>query len=100
MLAGVGGKTIAEAKENLTTEEYYQWCEYRAITGPLVGSTRIEHHLAQLALIQARIGGDKNSKLVDFMLYEADWDSVGQPQEIVATNPTEVFALLQSIAKK
>ena len=34
-MAGVGGSTVAEAKENLTVDEFFHWCEYRNKYGPL-----------------------------------------------------------------
>lgn len=42
MLAGVGGKTIAEAQSNLTVEEFLRWVEYRQLRGPLFLGPRLD----------------------------------------------------------
>ena len=42
MLAGVGGKTIAEAQSNLTVDEFLRWVEYRQLRGPLFLGPRID----------------------------------------------------------
>ena len=39
---GIGGNTIAEAKENLTYREALDWAQYRKQTGPLNLALRIE----------------------------------------------------------
>lgn len=48
MLAGIGGRTIAEAQENLSYIEFMQWLEYRKRYGSLTIATRIEEGIALL----------------------------------------------------
>lgn len=49
MLAGIGGRTIAEAKANLSYQEYLAWCKYRELYGPLHVAARVDHAAATVA---------------------------------------------------
>lgn len=51
MLAGVGGRTIAEAKENLTVDEFLAWREYQRRRGTLNVGLRVEAMVAQLLFL-------------------------------------------------
>lgn len=66
MLAGVGGRTVSEAKETLQYAEFLDWLTYRRMRGSLHMGTRMESGFALLAsLISRACGGDASQ--LDFM---------------------------------
>ena len=71
MLAGVGGRTVAEAKRNLSWGEFQAWIKYREAHGPLSAQHRLEHGFAMVAHTVAgtvpRKRGTKAPKLEDFL---------------------------------
>lgn len=74
VLNGVGGKTIAEAKEAMTYDEAMAWYAYRKKTGPFNPASRIEWSLAQLSYLVAIAAGMKKKgggdfELTDFVPY-------------------------------
>jgi len=50
---GIGGRTIAEAQENLTHTEFIVWCKFRNKRGSLNQGMRIETALAQFQAFYA-----------------------------------------------
>jgi hypothetical protein len=66
VLAGVGGRTVAEAKERLQHAEFMDWISYRRMRGSLNMSTRLESGVALLASLISRACGGSASQL-DFM---------------------------------
>lgn len=61
MLAGVGGRSVAEAKERLTHEEALQWQAYRQMRGSLNVGMRLEAGFALVAtMINRGLGGKAN----------------------------------------
>lgn len=93
MLNGVGGRTVAEAKNCMSFQEAQAWAEYRGTRGPLNLGRRLDARLARLELILLRYMGDKKTVLGDLLPYEFD-----QSEERPATLE-EAFALLQSTTK-
>lgn len=87
MLAGVGGKTVADAKRNLSRHEFSQWVEYRKRRGPLNPLLRQESGFALLASLLCSVHGIKSRtgeilSQRDFMPYavdepEASFDDLG-----------------------
>lgn len=70
MLCGIGGRTIAEAKQRLSYVELRQWAAYRALRGSLNPGLRIEHGTAQLAALYANAHRkDGGYRLHDFAPY-------------------------------
>lgn len=66
MLHGIGGRTIAEAKERMTHHEFVSWCAYVRKRGTLHVGMRLEIGFGQvLAAIARACGGD--SSPIDFM---------------------------------
>lgn len=63
MLCGVGGRTVAEAKQRISYDEFLMWMAYRRRYGPLTAARRIETSLAMLML---QNNGGK-AKLADFL---------------------------------
>jgi len=49
VLAGVGGRTVAEAKERISKREFEEWLAYRRLHGSLNLGTRLEEAAALIA---------------------------------------------------
>lgn len=69
MLAGVGGRTIAEAKNNLSLEEYRTFLAYREKYGTLAVQRRIEASKAVIASAIFNAQGGKTTPY-DFTQWE------------------------------
>lgn len=74
MLNGVGGNTIAAAKEAMTVREFRQWVKFRNTRGSLFTSRRIEQSLARVCELICAAGNIKKDsdagttfRAVDFM---------------------------------
>lgn len=67
-MAGVGGKTIHEAKQNLSYTEAQDWAAYIAKRGPLNLSRHLERGFAMLAVRLAAANG-VNVSMQSFMPY-------------------------------
>lgn len=78
-MAGVGGKTINELKENLTAEEFGVWLAYRQKRGPLNHMFRTDYAIARLSVLISRVNGGKLD-IKDFMPY-IDEDEVNQEND-------------------
>lgn len=59
VLCGVGGSTIAEAKENISVAEYYEWVKYRNLRGSLSVVRRVEQAIGLLCSVVANSAGGK-----------------------------------------
>ena len=57
MLHGIGGRTIAEAKERMGHDEYLRWRQYRRLHGTLNLGLRIEHAAAVTSFAVNRSNG-------------------------------------------
>ena len=68
MLAGVGGRTIAEAKQSLSYREVQQWMAYTRKRGTVAPQRRMEWPVALIAMQLNRLGGGK-AEMADFMPY-------------------------------
>lgn len=69
MLNGVGGRTIAEAKERMTYQEALAWGRYIDRYGSLHTGRRLEASSAMVALQTHRLGGGL-AEVLDFMPHE------------------------------
>lgn len=69
MLNGVGGRTIAEAKERMTYQEALAWGRYIDRYGSLHTGRRLEAGSALVALQTHRLSGGM-AELLDFMPHE------------------------------
>lgn len=71
MLAGIGGRTVAQAKRNISWGEFQDWMAYRKAHGPLVLHQRMEDGLALVAHTVASTiphkRGTKGPKISDFL---------------------------------
>lgn len=91
MLNGIGGCTIAQAKENMSHAEAVEWAKYIRARGSLNMGKRIDRGFAMLTMWLLRVNGGK-AELEDFLPYAE------KPPEKPAS-AAAVFALLKSIKK-
>lgn len=70
MLAGIGGRTIEEAKARLSMSEARNWARYRGEKGELFLGTRLERALSFSSFFLARMAGNKDVRRPDFLTYE------------------------------
>lgn len=63
---GIGGQTVAEAKERMTYREALMWSDFIKKRGSLHVGLRIENGVALLATMINRLAGGK-AKMEDFM---------------------------------
>lgn len=68
MLAGVGGRTIAEAKQNLTYREFRDWVAYRDKYGHFDINRRLERGIAMILHQGLLLKGGK-STMQDHMVF-------------------------------
>lgn len=88
MLNGVGGRTIREAKERISYEEYLDWVAYANKRGGFNLGMRIEACSAMIA-VQVNNGNGGKAKMADFMPHK---------DEPVASLE-DVFSMLKANAK-
>lgn len=90
MLNGIGGRTVAEAKESMTYEEAQAWQQYMHKHGRLSIHERLERGFAMLCLVVNRAVGGK-AELESFMPYTK--------REEEQASITAVFSMLRAIKK-
>jgi hypothetical protein len=66
VLNGVGGWTVAEAKERVSDYEFGQWCAYIRKRGSLDLGSRLELGVALLATVVKTSAGHR-AKITDFL---------------------------------
>ncbi|MCK2183503.1 phage tail assembly protein T [Halomonas getboli] len=76
VLAGVGGRTIAEAQQNLSIVEFYSWLAYRRKRGGLNLGMRFEQGAATICSLLAQANWKKTDgtdwTAADFMPHLTD----------------------------
>jgi len=92
VLNGIGGRTIAEAKANLTYNEALSWMAYFERSGTANLGLRMERGVALLATILNNVHGGK-ANFDDFL------PKRGEPEEEVEASAQDLFALLQSVKR-
>jgi len=97
--AGVGGKTVAEAKRNMSFKEARQWVAYVKKRGPLNSSSHLERGFALLAALictgnKITIAGQKPTQK-SFMPYTYPAESGGDVEGSI----TDVFNLFKRLKK-
>lgn len=55
MLAGVGGRTIAEAQERISVEEFRRWVHYRNLRGSFHVGQRVEWAVSVLCAMYGNV---------------------------------------------
>jgi hypothetical protein len=83
VLNGVGGKTIAEAKKNLTYVEAQSWMEYYKLRGTFNQNRKMEWGFALVAWMVNRANGGK-AEMSDLMPYsKAPGDDLDEAMKIL-----------------
>ena len=82
-LAGIGGNTIHQVKNNLTMLEINQWAEYRHRRGSLNTGRRVEQASANIIAMSINKGlaGEEWVSPLEFMPHEDDIE-VGFEEQI------------------
>ncbi|MHB0844758.1 phage tail assembly protein T [Stutzerimonas nitrititolerans] len=71
MLNGIGGRTIAEARQRLSYSEFMSWVRFRNRRGTLHQGMRIDRSAALLATLYANVHSKTGGhELADFMPFE------------------------------
>lgn len=91
MLNGIGGRTVAEAKESMTYEEAAAWQQYMHKHGRLSIHERLERGFAMLCTVVNHAVGGK-AKMETFMPYTR------REEEVASIDA--VFGMLKAIKKK
>ncbi|QQE90853.1 hypothetical protein GKQ51_09555 [Azotobacter chroococcum] len=69
-MSGIGGRTIAEAQERISYQEFVAWARYRAKRGSLNVGMRVERGAALLATLYANAHSKNGGyKISDFATY-------------------------------
>jgi len=79
-LAGVGGKTVAEAKANVSVPEFTAWLTYRRRYGPICPNRRADTLNAHLMHLMAALNGNK-SEVSKFLVLQDDSQRVLSMEE-------------------
>lgn len=66
VLAGIGGRTVAEAKERMQFAEFIDWLTYLKMRGSVNIGSRLESGFALIAFMISRATGGTASQ-IDFM---------------------------------
>ena len=74
--SGIGGRTIEEAKRNISSKEFATWRAFRAKRGSLFIGRRVEQAIGNLMATYLSSKGAKDVKAQSFMPHEE------QPQEM------------------
>ena len=78
MLAGIGGRTVAEAQGNISWNEFQAWMKYRELHGSLTVHGTLEHGFAMVAHMVScsipRKRGARAPKFEDFLPNRAAQD--------------------------
>ena len=67
MMNGIGGRTVAEAQQRMSLVEARQWANFIKRRGGLNIAERVEQAAALICSTGARLMGNKNAKVADFI---------------------------------
>lgn len=90
---GVGGRTIAEAKQNLSLVEARHWAQYMRRHGGLNTAERVEQAAALICSTVSILAGNKRSKVADFIPNRESDD------ELKLATPQDFLRVLQGARK-
>ncbi|MGY2429620.1 hypothetical protein [Pseudomonas tolaasii] len=93
MLNGVGGRTIAEAKRNMTMVEARQWADYIRRHGGLNVAERVEQAAALICTTACQLMGNKKTTVKDFIPNREGDD------ELKLATPQDFMKVLQASRK-
>jgi hypothetical protein len=85
VLNGVGGRTIAEAKENMLHDEYLDWIAYRNKHGPLNLAKHVEWGNGLLAMLFNNVHYRDKKEHHEFMPhYEMPEATIGDVMKLLS----------------
>lgn len=90
---GIGGRTIAEAQQNMTLAEARQWAQYTRRHGGLNIAERVEQAAALICATGAQLMGNKKVKVNDFLPNRESDD------ELRLATPQDFLRVLQASRK-
>jgi len=93
-LNGIGGRTIAEAQQNLSLVEARHWAQYMRRHGGLNIAERVEQSSALICSTAAQLMGNKNAKVADFIPNRESDD------ELRYATPEDFLKVLQASRKQ
>lgn len=91
---GIGGRTIAEAQQNMSLVEARQWAQYIKRHGGLNIAERVEQAAALICSTGAQMVGNKNMKVADFIPNRESDD------ELRIATPEDFLKVLQASRKQ
>lgn len=90
---GIGGRTIAEAQQNMTLVEARHWAQYMRRHGGLNIADRVEQAAALICATGAQLMGNKKVKVNDFLPNRESDD------ELRLATPQDFLRVLQASRK-
>lgn len=93
MMNGIGGRTIAEAQQNMSLVEARQWAQYMRRHGGLNVAERVEQAAALICTTGAQLMGNKKVKVADFIPNRESDD------ELRLATPEDFLKVLQASRK-
>lgn len=74
VLSGIGGSTIAEAKQTVSMNEFNAWLAYRKKRGPLSLTRRFDIGIARFlsVYVNSKVKPSDSCSMYDFMPYEEE----------------------------
>lgn len=90
---GIGGRTVEEAKSNMSYSEFLDWCKYREYWGPLHLGMRIDKAVARF-LVHRFSSPKQRFKLHDF----SPFDKMARDRKVL-DSPDAFFDKLSEIAR-
>lgn len=94
MMNGIGGRTIAEAQQNMSLVEARHWAKYMQRHGGLNIAERIEQAAALICATGAQLMGNKKVKVADFIPNRESDD------ELRYATPQDFLKVLQASRKQ
>jgi hypothetical protein len=96
VLNGIGGRTIAEAKERMSYAEAQDWAEYIERRGSINLGKRMEYGFALVGMLISRATGGK-ATMKDFMPHS---NAVSDYENEEVASPSTVLAFFKRFKKK
>lgn len=105
MLSGVGGRTLAEAAENLSEEEFQIWALYRRMRGSFNQGTRLEVEFAKLRQLHISVNSSRGAAIpsLEDLMQHATYtpeDGDEKPDEDLVVIPFAAAAALLGFRSK
>lgn len=93
MMNGIGGRTIAEAQQNMTMVEARHWAQYMRRHGGLNTAERVEQAAALICATACQLMGNKKVNVNDFIPNRESDD------ELKLATPQDFLKVLQASRK-